>query len=383
MASGNGSRLQVNHQNWHGFNDARYGYGSMLQGFLDHKPKDVVIDPKASVSVHMGVPHVVKGWYKGAYRVCFTMWETDQLPRAFINWLSQYDEILVPCTHNVELFGKHHPKVNYIPLGVDTSWWTPQKRTPNDKFRFQAAGSVWSRKGLDAVVKAFNLLKLPDAELHIKAAPHARDVPTDELGKNVFLNREWMDKETQRDWFNKADCFVAPARGEGFGLIPLQAIALGIPTIVSKSSGQEQFSHLATSIVSSKKEKSVVLGGNWDEPNLDHLMQLMRFHYNHRENLMSEARSRAHAASEFSWDKAAKKLADHLPNGKKLGSVEFEYPMVALKIEVTRKCACEVNGRRMEFVPGQVYEVSENVHDIMVAGGYVKEISGLYQTRTS
>lgn len=362
----------MNYQNWHGLADARYGYGSMVVGFLENKPDDLVIDPKASVDCYMGVPFNVKGWNEGAYRACLTMWETDELPIKFVQWLSQYDEIIVPCQHNVELFHQYHPKVNHIPLGVDTSFWKPYDREPNQRFRFHAAGSLWRRKGLDKVVEAFNNLDLPDAELHLKVAPHADDVPDRIPGKNVFMHREWMDKETQRDWFNQADCFVAPARGEGFGLIPLQAIALGIPTIVSKTSGQEQFSHLATSVVSSRKELCF-LGGRWDEPNLEHLMQLMKFHYTHRDNLAVEAKTRAPYAEEFSWKKASRKLADHLPRGHRLENPKRVQPNVYYPMEVTRRSACEVNGRRWEFVPGKVYQVPDNVREIMSANGTMKE----------
>ena len=344
----------------------------MLVGFLDHKPEDVTLDPKASVNVHMGVPFSIKGWHKGQYRVCFTMWETDVLPVRFARWLNQYDEILVPCMHNVPVFHKHHPKVNYIPLGVDTSWWTPQPKTENQVFRFHAAGSLWRRKGLDKVVEAFDRLKLPDAELHIKAAPHASDVP-ERMPDRVYLNRKWMDAETQRDWFNMADCFVAPARGEGFGLIPLQAIALGVPTIVSDTSGQAQFAHLATSVVSSKKAPCF-MGGRWDEPDLDHLMQLMKYHYDNRRNLWVDAQARSKKAEEFSWAKASRKLADHLPRGERLKKLEWQDPRVLFDMEVTRKAACEINGKRWEFVPGKVYAVPENVHDVMVANGTVKEL---------
>lgn len=364
--------MAVNRQHWHGFTDARFGYGSMLVGFLDNKPEDVVLDPKSTVNVHMGVPFSIKGWHKGQYRVCFTMWETDVLPVRFSRWLNQYDEILVPCKHNIPVFGEHHPKVNYIPLGVDTEWWKPMPREKNDVFRFQAAGSLWRRKGIDRVVEAFERLKLPNAELHIKAAPHASDVP-DRIPDGVFLHRQWMDQETQRDWFNQADCFVAPARGEGFGLIPLQAIALGVPTIVSDSSGQAQFAHLATSVVSSRKEQCF-MGGRWDEPNLDHLMDLMRFHYENRDSLRTEAQLRAGSASEFSWDKAARKLADHLPTGGLLKKLEWQEPNVLFDMEVTRAAVCEINGKRWEFVPGKVYSVTENVHDVMVANGTVKEL---------
>lgn len=361
----------MNYQYWHGFTDQRFGYGSMLSGFLDNLPDDVVIDSKASVNVHMGVPFSIKNWYKDQYRVCYTMWETDKLPPKFVRWISQYDEILVPCMHNVGVFYEHHPKVNYVPLGVDTDWWTPQPRQEKNVFRFQAAGSLWMRKGLDKVVEAFERLKLPDAELHIKAAPHARDVPRD-MPEGVFLHRQWMTKEQQRDWFNQADCFVAPARGEGFGLIPLQAIALGIPTIVTATSGQEQFSHLATSVVSTRKQECF-MGGRWDEPNLEQLMQLMKFHYHHRSNLMTEARSNAARAEQFSWKMAARKLADHLPGGRLLKETEIQEPNVLFDMEVKYECACEINGKRWDFVPGKTYKVPEHIYEIMFAGGSIKD----------
>lgn len=365
--------MAVNIQHWHGFTDARFGYGSMLLGFLDHKPADVTLDPKSTVNVHMGVPFSVKGWHEGQYRACFTMWETDVLPVRFARWLSQYDEILVPCKHNIAVFHEHHPKVNYIPLGVDTEWWKPYDREPNQKFRFHAAGSLWRRKGLDKVVEAFNKLNLPDAELHIKAAPHASDVPDNIQSDTVFFHRQWMDKETQRDWFNQADCFVAPARGEGFGLIPLQAIALGVPTIITATSGQEQFSHLSTTVVGHKKQ-ACFMGGRWDEPNLDELIAAMRMHYENRDAMRRVAQANAHHADEFSWAKAAQKLADHLPRGSKLpAKAKWQEPRVLFDVQFTKACVCEINGKRWEFKPGVTYSVPENVHDVMTANGAISE----------
>ena len=362
----------MKHQHWHGFTDARFGYGSMLVGFIENKPEDVNLDPKASVNVHMGVPFSIKGWRKGQYRVCYTMWETDQLPVRFSRWLGQYDEILVPCKHNVPVFHEHHPKVNYVPLGVDTDWWKPMKRKPNDVFRFHAAGSLWRRKGLDKVVEAFNRLNLSDTELHIKAAPHASDVPTNIPGDRIFLHREWLTRVQQRDWFNQADCFVAPARGEGFGLIPLQAIALGVPTIITATSGQEQFSHLSSTVIGHKKVQCF-MGGRWDEPDVDELVEAMRHHYHNRDSLAVAARTNAPKADEFSWKRAARKLADHLPAGEILKTAEWQDPHVLFDMEVTQKAVCEINGKRWEFAPGKVYSVPENVHDVMVANGTVKE----------
>jgi len=363
------SSAVVNYQNWHGLTDGRFGYGSMLLGFLDHKPKDVVIDPRADVDVLMSVPFASEGWFTGQYRVCFTMWETDALPVRFSRILNQYDEILVPCKHNIPVFGAHHPKVNYIPLGVDTEWWKPYDREPNQKFRFHAAGSLWMRKGLDRVVEAFHAAHLPNAELHIKAAPQAYDTPKNIESDRVFLHRGWMTREEQRDWFNQADCFVAPARGEGFGLIPLQAIALGVPTIITATSGQEQFAHLASTVVGHRKTHCF-MGGRWDEVVFDELVVAMRHHYNNGPSLRAAAKVDAPRAEEFSWVKAAQKLADHLPTGSKVkAQAKWEKPKDHFEARFSRAAVCEVNGKRWEFQPGVTYSIPEHVHDIMSANG--------------
>ena len=362
----------MNYQHWHGFTDGRFGYGSMLNGFLNHVPDGVTLDEMASVSIHMGVPFSCKGWYEKQHRVCFTMWETTVVPPRFVRWLNQYDQILVPCLHNVEPFSQHHPDVKYVPLGVDQTIWFPKERPANKVFRFAAGGSLWERKGIDAVVTAFKRLQLPDAELHLKMAPHASDVPGDAHGDNIIFHREWMSMGEQVEFFRSMDCWVAPARGEGFGLIPLQAIAAGVPTIVTASSGQAQFAHLASSVVKSSP-RPCRWGGLWDEPDLGDLMRLMRYHYENRVKVQKKARERAGSADEFSWGKAADRLLEAVPVGRKLGkTAKWQNPEVMLTAEVTKRATVEINGKSQRFEPGQIYTVDENVVDILYAGGYLK-----------
>lgn len=360
----------MNYQNWHGFTDDRFGYGSMLSGFLSAIPDGVEMDGRSSVDVNMAVPFNVKGWLDGAHRVLFTMWETTVLPDRFVRWLDQYDQILVPCEHNVGLFSQHHPSVGYVPLGVDFDWWKPMMRPENGVFRVRAAGSLWGRKGLDVLVDAWQKARLSNAELEIKAAPHASDVP--QVPSNVRLNRNWMSKAELRDWFNQADLFVAPARGEGFGLIPLQAIALGVPTIVTATSGQAQFARHAAAVLSHKPKPSP-LGGLWDEPDVDELVSMLRDAHENLGWWRRKAEVHRVGVEEFSWANASIKLAAAVPEGKRLVARKTVQPNVTFPMRVNKKCACEVNGRRQEFVPGQTYMVDENTHDIMGRAGYVAD----------
>jgi glycosyltransferase involved in cell wall biosynthesis len=360
----------VNYQSWHGFSDPNFGYGSMLQGFKDSLPKTVELNNSASVHVHMQVPHVCRGWLEGQHRVLFSMWETDVLPNKFRRWLEHFDQVVVPCQHNVELFSQFHNDVSYCPLGVDHKFWKPIDTSDNGVFRFQGGGSLWHRKGLDVLVKAFNALKLPDAELHIKAAPHAHDTPTRNLGEKVFLNREWMSPEEQRAWYNKANCFVAASRGEGFGLMPLQAIASGIPTILSDSTGQSQFAHLAFGVVPCTKSKAETIG-QWDEPNQKVLEELMMDAYRNRGTIKQIAIARVPETKLFSWSNATRKLLSLIPEGTLLDNPGFIKPKINIEIQVNRKVKADIGTESYNLQPGETYVVPENVYHVLLDAGYV------------
>ena len=359
----------MNYQSWIGVADKNLGYGVMLDGFLKTKPAGVSFNPNASVCVYMNPPHLNDTKKVGQYRAAFTMWESDKVPDRFIHCFSKYDQIIAPCQHNADLFSKHHPNVSYVPLGIDTSYWKPIKREANSTFRFHAGGSGWQRKGLDIVVKAFRQLKLPNAELHIKAARHAKDTPEEARGENIYLHRQWMTQDEMRTWLNQADCFVAPSRGEGFGLIPLQTIALGIPTIISDTSGQAQFTHLATGVISSGKSVSKNFGGTWDEPSVTQLAEVMLDHYHNDQSV--KATANAKLATGFSWANATKKLLDVLPVGKLLVAPAEEKIVLSLPIRVNKTIKADIGKESFFFDKGLDYTVSEDVFRILSKSGHL------------
>jgi glycosyltransferase involved in cell wall biosynthesis len=361
----------MNHQNWHGFTDGRFGYGSMLNGFLSAIPDGVQISPKASVDLLMSVPFATKGWLQGAHKAIFTMWETDELPPRFVRWMPEYDQVIVPCEHNREVFAPHHKDISVVPLGVDPKWWYPVDRPDNDAFTFTAGGSLWMRKGLDLVVEAFSRLRLNDARLLIKAAPHANDVPAKFDVPGVRLIRYWMTPEQERAFYANGDCFVAPARGEGFGLIPLQNMFIGVPTIITATSGQSQFAHLANLVCPHRKVATQV--GRWDEANVDDLAQQMLWVYENHAKARREALVNAkQAAKEFSWASATEKLVAVLPEGNLLSTSKMVEPATRFSCRVNQRCSVEVNAKRQEFVPGVDYSVTENTHDILREAGYLE-----------
>lgn len=355
----------MNYQSWNGVTDPRVGYGSMLKGFIDHAPKDVVFHKDASVNVHMMLPEMVKGWRKGQHRVIFTMWETDELPTVIKPWLHEYDQVLVPCQHNVDLFSKSHHDVTMVPLGVDLKFWRQAPATDRDVFIFAAGGSLWYRKGLDLVVQAFTELDLPDAKLYVKAAPHAFDAE-DPKHPNIVMFRQWFDEQTQRDWYDQADCYVAPARGEGFGLMPLQAIAMGIPTIISDSSGQKEFAHLANWVVPCGKSKAHTCG-QWDEPNLELLKAAMRDAYEQR-----LSRKRPTGVKQFSWVEASRKLVAALPTGELLDNPVWENPTATITVKALRPVNAIIANDKYVIKTGEIATIKVGVYQVLFDSGAVE-----------
>ncbi len=343
----------------------------MLKGFVDHAPKDVTLHEHADVMVFMMQPYQIKGSYKGQHKTCFTMWESDVLPQQFIDWLPSYNQIIVPCQHNLKLFSKHHDNVKLVPLGVDAKLWKPKRRAANARFRFHAGGSQWLRKGLDTVLEAFSLAKL-DAELHLKPNPEAFGVPESKLPNNVFMRRGWLTQEETVDFFHKADCWVAPTRGEGFGLMPLQAMACGIPTIMNASSGQGDFAHLAPIVVSHKPVASHY-GGMWDQSDPKELAEAMRDMYENHQRYKDIAKANLPKIAEWSWHSAAEKLSSSLPIGKLLDNPQFQQVTIWYFVTLDRNLRCDIGNKTYEFVKGVPLRVSQGVLDVLLPSGYVKQ----------
>jgi glycosyltransferase involved in cell wall biosynthesis len=113
--------------------------------------------------------------------------------------------------------------------------WTPKKRGQNDKIRFLHVDSASPRKRADLVEKAFKKLfdKNPNVELTLKF--HTHDAPgglgMPRLDGNITKIFQTLSQDEMVQLFHEHDVLVYPSEGEGFGFIPLQALATGMPVI--------------------------------------------------------------------------------------------------------------------------------------------------------
>lgn len=102
-------------------------------------------------------------------------------------------------------------------------------------------GTIEPRKNIDGIIKAFDLLKenlKSDIKLVIAGSPGwlykdvFRAAKESKFEKDIIF-MGFIEKKDKPSLYNLASLFVYPSYFEGFGFPPLEAMACGVPTIVS------------------------------------------------------------------------------------------------------------------------------------------------------
>jgi hypothetical protein len=175
----------------------------------------------------------------------YTMYESTRVPSGWVRFLNKHaDVIAVPsefCKHAFIASGVKRP-IGIMGLGVDPSEMSPAFKTNyRDDYIFLWQGVAYDpngRKGVDMVVRAFNELRvdglLEHARLILKYRPTYGLVLEGITSPNriTYLQKE-LTREGIFELYKMVDCCVNPTRGEGFGLIPLEQMAMGKPVILT------------------------------------------------------------------------------------------------------------------------------------------------------
>lgn len=247
--------------------------------------------------------------------IFMSTYEADKVPESWIEPANASIGLIVPAKwvkSVVSSSGITSP-VFVVPEGItDNTIFDPV----GSKFTFLHfdATSYANRKGGDLVVNAFIELfgNMQDkVKLVMKGRHHSipffRDYPSVEY---IFEN--YTDQQ-MKYLFSQTNCFVFPSRGEGFGLPPLEAMAHGIPTILTNGSAMQEFAKLGIPVRVEKKIPSdygKVIAGNWNLPDIKHLKELMWNVYVNYETEKERAVENAKIVWErYNFDTVAKELA--------------------------------------------------------------------------
>lgn len=131
--------------------------------------------------------------------------------------------------------GVDESKLVVAPLGVELDLFHPTAPDPESvrPFRVLFAGQLSQRKGLSYLVEAFRRVAIPESELTLLGQLVGRRVPW-QPHPSIHLHGPVRFFDLP-DVYHKADVFVLPSLVEGFPQTALQAMASGLPVIVSEN----------------------------------------------------------------------------------------------------------------------------------------------------
>lgn len=325
----------------------------------------------------VSVPTHARGWWKGQYAVMFTMWEATFLPESFRETMHAFDLIVVPSDHNQELFSQYHDNVKTVYLGVDPEQWNFVPRTaPTRDFNFLIAGSG-KRKGTDLAYRAFRKLWPTEGSWGSGPIPHLiMKNPRGEqfYGPRIEVIGGRIPAPQEVDLYARSHCYLQPSRGEGFGLQPLQALAQGLPTILTNAHGHTSFAHLGHGLDATYSQSQYFIygdAGDWWEPSFDQLCEYMEYVYSNYDVACAKAADAASVIAErFTWKNVAQNFIDAIGPERLTqeftGPYEWYEPDLKRYLVVTNKdWAADIGGTHFQFRQGQHYWEKSDVKRIL------------------
>jgi UDP-glucose:(heptosyl)LPS alpha-1,3-glucosyltransferase len=197
--------------------------------------------------------------------ICHKAWAMQQKPRNFIEWLANKLLVLIE-TYNLrkakkiiavsnsikkELIKYYHvspEKIHVAYDGVNLKEFSPKNKiyfrkklrkkykVSSNEFLLLFIGVPFKRKGLEYVIRS--LPYIPQTKLFVigKESPTFYKELAFKLGvDNRITFLKFVEKISQ--YFAAADIFVLPTLYEPFGLVVLEAMASGLPVVVSETAG--------------------------------------------------------------------------------------------------------------------------------------------------
>lgn len=259
------------------------------------------------------------------YRIGYTPWESSVVPDSWTETMPKMQEIWTPSQYCVDVFESFNLNkiIRKVPHGIDPDIWRIENRYLTDKFVFLHLGGPTERKGGQRVVDAFLDLfdKRDDVILLLKCNEVTETRYYDEY--NNFQSAKNHPQIKVVDYpisieelvkiYNSSHCLVYPTNGEGFGLIPFQGIATGLPTIVTDATACRDFASMSIPLDSHPMPGTGIHLGDWVEPDLDDLRDKMMYVFENFDNVKEKTIQSARIIhSTQTWDDIGRQIIEIL-----------------------------------------------------------------------
>ena len=233
---------------------------------------------------------------RGDLALAMLFWEESLLPAATVRALNAgFDGVLAPSRFVAKLLvdsGVHVPVLNVGLAPPLAEFASIDERPARRPFTFLHVSSAFPRKGVDALLAAWRLaFRAGDpVRLVVKAFPNPHNDAAAQVAHlraedpgaaPVTLIDRDLDFAAQRALFAEADAMALPSRGEGYNLAAAEAMAAGLPLVVTDGGGHRDFCGPGTARL--VRSRSAPSGSHlapphslWLEPDVDDLAAALR-----------------------------------------------------------------------------------------------------------
>jgi glycosyltransferase involved in cell wall biosynthesis len=182
-------------------------------------------------------------------------------------------------------------RVRSVPMGADLSDFSQDGEGRNKQsgpFTFLFAGHAGRLKGVDIFLRASACL-VQSGEHHRVQFAGGRDKELFEGSNAPVEQLGYLDHSSLADAFRNADCLVLPSRFDSFGRVVVEAMATGLPVLLSE--------HVGAKEVITEGETGWVVPAEDTEA----LAERMRWCIEHPEQVRAMRDACVETAQDYSW----------------------------------------------------------------------------------
>lgn len=256
-------------------------------------------------------------WSGPKYRIGYLPWESTRLKEGWVETINnEVDELWTPSPVVARWMlseGVGCP-VKIYQHGVDPIWSPIYRAATEARTRFLHHGAEALRKGgNDTISTFFSNFGDKHATLVMKMIlQHFNIHNTD----SMHIHKTKIPLEELVALYHGVDAMVYPSWGEGFGLVPLQAMATGMPVLITRGWAPYEYLLDDDSLIDSELTESPWQAqhpGKMFKPNLDDFADKWLAMFNDYENYSKRAYDLTSRVSmDYSWLELTRQAFAHL-----------------------------------------------------------------------
>ena len=228
--------------------------------------------------------------------------------------LSSSSKIIVPTKDYIDLVSKKYTisknKIYKIPCGVDLKNFQSLSGKSHDLIRLLFVGRLSIQKNVPLLIRSFKKItekNLRNIELHIVGDGKEKSkiinlIKAEKLEKKVILHGALRGKRLYKI-FSNSDIFILTSRLESFGIVLIEAMASGLPIVVSNIPA-------VRNVVENGKTGLLV------KPSPEHFAKAIEKLLNNSQLRKKLIKNGLEEAKKYNWDKIVEKYEDVYQNVK-------------------------------------------------------------------